>query len=127
MYCTTNYISIDSMFKGNFPTVTQVSNSLSHRNDRQQIGVICVTYECYNSKCYTRNIRVIRRSRVPHMNVSDDNQLIATRHSCEVKRCNAMIIGGYRTQPLLMMAIHHIKVTHKQERGTHILSLHGSH
>ena len=36
----------------------------------------------------------------------------------------SMTVRGRRTQPLLMMAI---QITHKQERGTDILSLHGSH
>ena len=50
-----------------------------------------------------------------------DNQLVATRHSCEVKGYNTMTICGCRTQPLMMMAI---QITNKQERGTHIFSLH---
>ena len=33
LYCTTNSIPIDLMFQENFPTHTQVSNCLSHRND----------------------------------------------------------------------------------------------
>ena len=43
-----------------------------------------------------------------------DNQLIATRHSCEVKGCSTIMVCGRRTQPLLMMAI---QITHKQESG----------
>ena len=39
---------------------------------------------------------------------------------CEVKGCNSMTVRGRRTQPLLMMAL---QITHKQERGTGILSL----
>ena len=35
-----------------------------------------------------------------------------------------MTVHGSRTQPFLMMAI---QVTDKQERGSHILCLHGSH
>ena len=59
-----------------------------------------------------------------HVNVLTDNQLIATIGCCEVKGRNSMTVRGRRTQPLLMMAI---QITHKQERGTDILSLHGSH
>ena len=44
-----------------------------------------------------------------------DNQLIATRHRCEVKDYNTMTFRGCRTHPLLMIAI---KITHKKERGT---------
>ena len=53
-----------------------------------------------------------------------DNQLVATRHSSKFKGCNTMTICGCRTHaPLLIMAI---QITHKQERDTHILSLHCS-
>ena len=34
-----------------------------------------------------------------------DSQLMATRDSCEVKRCNSITVRGCRTQPHLMMAI----------------------
>ena len=47
-YCTTNCITINFMFRENFPTSTQVCNSLSHRNDGRQKGVVSVTYGCYN-------------------------------------------------------------------------------
>ena len=40
LHCTTNCISINLMFKENFPNNTQVWNSLSHRNDCRQRGVI---------------------------------------------------------------------------------------
>ena len=53
-----------------------------------------------------------------------DNQLIATRDSCEVKGSNSMTVRGRKTQPLLTMAI---QITNKQEKDTDILSLHGSH
>ena len=53
-----------------------------------------------------------------------DNQLITTRDSCEVKGNNSMMVRGGRTQPILTMAI---QITHIQERGMDILSLHGSH
>ena len=33
LHCTTNRIQINLMFQENFPTNTQVQNSLSHRND----------------------------------------------------------------------------------------------
>ena len=39
-YCTTDSIPIDLMFQENFPTHIQVWNSLSHRNDCRQRGVI---------------------------------------------------------------------------------------
>ena len=39
-YCTTDSISIDLIFRENFPTHTQVWNCLSHRNDCRQRGVI---------------------------------------------------------------------------------------
>ena len=39
-HCTTNCIPINLIFKKNFPTNTQVWNSLSHRNDCRQRGVI---------------------------------------------------------------------------------------
>ena len=39
-YTTTDSIPIDLMFQENFPTHTQVWNSLSHRNDCRQRGVI---------------------------------------------------------------------------------------
>ena len=54
----------------------------------------------------------------------DDIQLIAPGHSYKVIGCNTMRIYGFRTEPLLMMAI---QITHKQERALHILSLHSSH
>ena len=44
LYRTTNCIPIDFMVKENFPTYTHVWNSLDHRNDYRQIGVIWVTY-----------------------------------------------------------------------------------
>ena len=47
-----------------------------------------------------------------------DNQLIAIRHSCEVKSCNTMAIC--ETQPLLMITI---QITYRQERGMRILML----
>ena len=53
-----------------------------------------------------------------------DNQLIATGDILEVKSCNSMTVHFGRTQPLLMMTI---QITHKQERGTNILSLRGSY
>ena len=56
-----------------------------------------------------------------HMEGWADNQLIATRDCCEVKDRNSVTVHGRRTQPLLTMAI---QITHKQERGTNILSLH---
>ena len=43
---------------------------------------------------------------------------------CEMNGCNTMTICGCRTQPHLLIAI---QITHKQERGTHILSLHSSY
>ena len=39
-YCTTDSIPINLMFQENFHTHTQVWNSLSHRNDCRQRGVI---------------------------------------------------------------------------------------
>ena len=44
--------------------------------------------------------------------------------SSEVKGFNTMTIRGCTTQPLLRVCI---QITHKQERDTHILSLHSSH
>ena len=44
------------------------------------------------------------------------NQLIATRHSCEVKGCNTISIRGGWAQPLPMMAI---QIVHKSERHAH--------
>ena len=99
--------------------LTQVWNSLSHRNDSQQRGVIWVTYGCYNSNLYyVRNIshQEVKCS-ATYLGRADD-QLIATRHSCEVNGCNTMTICGFRTQPLPTIAI---QISHKQERGTHIL------
>ena len=49
LYCTPNCISIDLMFKENFPSNTQVWKSMSHRNDCRQRRVIRVTYGCCNS------------------------------------------------------------------------------
>ena len=40
LYCITDCISVDQMYQENFPTNTQVWNSLSHRNDCRQRGVI---------------------------------------------------------------------------------------
>ena len=52
--------------KGNFHTNTQVWNSLNHRNDRQQRGLIRVTYGCYKDKpLWVRNISQYRRSSAP--------------------------------------------------------------
>ena len=51
-----------------------------------------------------------------------DNKLCTTIHSREVTGCNTLTIRGGTTQPLLMKAI---QIHHKEERGTHILSLHG--
>ena len=67
-YCTTYSIPTDLMFRGNFPTNSQVWNCLSHRNDCRQRGVIWVTYiyRCYNSISYYKSwTSVIRRSSVP--------------------------------------------------------------
>ena len=102
-----------------------VGNHLSHRNDCRQRGVIWVTYRCYNSNPYlVRNIS--------HQEVKCSTtwmswaiiKQIEAGDSCEVKGCNSMKFRGHRTQPLLMMAI---QITYKKERGTDILSLHGSH
>ena len=66
-YCATYCIPINLMFQENVSTNTQAWNSLSHRNDRRQRGVIWITHGCYNSNPYwVRNIR-IRRSSVPPM------------------------------------------------------------
>ena len=57
LHCTTNYIKINLMFEENFPTHTQVWNSLIHQNDCRQGGVIWVTYGCfYRNQYYVRNI-----------------------------------------------------------------------
>ena len=57
LHCTTNHIPINLMFKKNFPTNTQVRNSLSTQNNCRQRGVIRVTYGCYNRNTYlVRNI-----------------------------------------------------------------------
>ena len=53
-----------------------------------------------------------------------DNQLIASKDCCKVKGHNSMTVRGRSTKPLLIMAI---LITHKQARGTDILSLHSSH
>ena len=113
LYCITNCIPINLMFEENFPTNTQVWNSLSHRNDCRQRGVIWVIYGWYNTNRYTSSgTSVIRRSSVPppaclgrlyHRIYSLWlYQLIATRYSCEVKGCNTMPVCGCRTQPLLI-------------------------
>ena len=65
LYCTTDCIPVDLTFQENFPTITQVWNRLSHRNDCQQRGVIWVTYRCYNSSRTRSGTSVIRRSSVP--------------------------------------------------------------
>ena len=66
LYCTTNGIKIDLMFKENFSTDAHVWNSLSHQNDCQQRGVIRVTYGCYNGNPnYRSGTSVIRRSSIP--------------------------------------------------------------
>ena len=124
-YCTANCIQIDLMFQENFSTDTQVRNSLSHRNDRRQSAVIWVTYGCDNIKPYW--VRNISHQEVKCSTVCmclADNQLITNRCSCKVKGCNTMTSLGYRTKQLVMMAI---QMIHEQERGTHILSLHGRH
>ena len=52
LHCTANCIPINLMFRENFPTNTQVWNSLNHRNDCRERWVIWVTYGCYNSNPY---------------------------------------------------------------------------
>ena len=59
-----------------------------------------------------------------HVHGLADNQLIATLDSCEVKGYNYIAVRGGRTQTLLTIAI---QISHKQERDTDILSMHGSH
>ena len=52
LYWITNCIPIEFMFKENFPTNTQVWNSLAHQNYCQQRGAIWVTYGCYKGNPY---------------------------------------------------------------------------
>ena len=48
LQCTTNCIPINLMFKENFPSNAQFINSLCHRNDCRQRGVIQVSYGSNN-------------------------------------------------------------------------------
>ena len=48
LYCTIHCIPINLMFHEKFHTNTQVWNSLCHRNDLRQTGVIRVSNVCYN-------------------------------------------------------------------------------
>ena len=105
LYCTTNCIPINLVFQENFPTNTQIWNSLRHRNDRRRMGVIRVTYGCYNSNPYY--VRNISQQEVKIAT----KQLIATRDRRVVKGCNTRAIRGRWTQPLQMMANH---ITHVQ-------------
>ena len=102
MYYNTNCIPIDLMFKENFPINTQVWNSLSHRNDCQQRGLSELRMGATTATRTRSETSVNRRSIKCATTCMGraDNELIATRHSCEVKGCNTMTIRGGRTQPL---------------------------
>ena len=122
---TTDCIPIDLMLQEYFPTDTQVWSSLSHRNDRRQRKVIHVTQGYDISNPYEVSNNSHKKIKCSTMCMGRfDNQQISTRHSCGVKGCNTMTVRGRRTQPLLMMSV---QIIHKQEKGTHILCLHGSH
>ena len=113
LHCTTNWIPINSMFKENFPTNTQVWNSLSlaMTDNREEWSELPMGATC--TKSGTSDIR-----RLPHAWVG-----LTMRHSWVVKGSNTTMDHGHRTQPLLMIAI---QITQKQKKGKHILCLHGS-
>ena len=97
LHCTTNCIPINLILNWNFPTNTNVFNNLSHRNGWRQREVIWVTYGWYNSNLYlVRNISY-QEVKCSTMCMSPaGNQLIATRHSCEVNGCDILTICGCR-------------------------------
>ena len=126
LYCTTNCIPIILMFQENYRTNTQFGTAcpIEQTADREELSELPI-----GATIATRTrsgTSVSRRSsQVFHYVVGRaDSQLIAIRHSCEGKGCNTLTIRRCRIQRLLMMTI---QITHKQEKGTHILSQYSSH
>ena len=121
----TESILIDLMFQENFLTHARVWNCLSHRNDCRQRGVIWVTYRCYNSNRTKSGTSVIRRSSVtPRAWVG-----LKTNWSQPETVAKSKAATPWR---FVVVEPNHswwwpFKSLHKQERGTDILSLHGSH
>ena len=122
--CHDHKLDTSPVIRRRFINITPKKSAIPRVQFLTGRGVIWVTYRCYNINPYLVTIS--------HQEVKcsttcmgwADNELITTGDSCKVKSCNSMTVRGGRTEPLLMMAI---RITHKQERGTNILSLHCSH
>ena len=128
-HCTTDCIPINLVFQENFPTNTEVRNSLCRRNDSRERRVIWVTNGCYNSNL--NKVRNISHQEIKYSTTRmgrADNKLTTNWQQLRSQRPDTVakshLVVVEHNHALLMMAI---QITHKQERGTHILSLHSNH
>ena len=98
LFQLTRYLRKTFLLTHKFGTAWAIEMTADRRSDQHPMGAATATRTwsrtCHKEvKCSTT---VMSR---------DDDQLITTRHSREVKGCNTMTICGCRTQPLRMMAI----------------------